>query len=166
MADCAAYVSLPLLSLSTKAVFGEDLLAAGGVDWKPYSRLVGERPHPGLQRDVQIEFVLRFEVERHVRRLEERQVRMIVQLVEGMQRLRGTTALRLFDLERACEAKAEEIFVELARFLGIAAAVGVVVQFLDHGRFSLGNYLTALPSYCTSAWRHSRRLLRASCPSF
>ncbi len=43
-ADCAAYASLPLLSLSTKAVFGEDLLAAGGVDWKPYSKLVGERP--------------------------------------------------------------------------------------------------------------------------
>jgi glutathione S-transferase len=42
-ADCAAYASLPLLSLSTKMVFGEDLLAAGGVDWKPYSRLVGER---------------------------------------------------------------------------------------------------------------------------
>ena len=44
LADCAAYVSLPLLSLATKAVFGEDLLAASGVDWKPYSRLVGERP--------------------------------------------------------------------------------------------------------------------------
>jgi len=43
-ADCAAYASLPLLSLSTKAVFGEDLLAAGGIDWKPYSQLVGARP--------------------------------------------------------------------------------------------------------------------------
>jgi len=43
-ADCAAYASLPLLSLSTKMVFGEDLLAAGGIDWKPYSKLVGERP--------------------------------------------------------------------------------------------------------------------------
>jgi glutathione S-transferase len=42
-ADCAAYASLPLLSLSTKMVFGEDLLAAGGIDWKPYSKLVGER---------------------------------------------------------------------------------------------------------------------------
>lgn len=43
-ADCAAYASLPLLSLATKTVFGEDLLAAGGIDWKPYSQLVGARP--------------------------------------------------------------------------------------------------------------------------
>jgi glutathione S-transferase len=43
-ADCAAYASLPLLSLSTKLVYGEDLLAAGGIDWKPYSQLVGARP--------------------------------------------------------------------------------------------------------------------------
>jgi glutathione S-transferase len=42
-ADCAAYASLPLVSMSTKIVFGEDLLAAGGVDWKPYSQLVGQR---------------------------------------------------------------------------------------------------------------------------
>lgn len=45
MADCAAWVSLPLVALSTKAVFGEDLLAAGGIDWKPYAKLIGERPH-------------------------------------------------------------------------------------------------------------------------
>ena len=44
MADCAAYASLPLVSLASKAVYGEDLLAAGGVDWKPYSKLVGGRP--------------------------------------------------------------------------------------------------------------------------
>jgi glutathione S-transferase len=43
-ADCAAYASLPLVSLATRAVYGEDLLAAGGVDWKPYSQLVGQRP--------------------------------------------------------------------------------------------------------------------------
>ena len=43
-ADCAAYASLPLLSLATKMVFGEDLLAAGGIDWKPYSQLMGARP--------------------------------------------------------------------------------------------------------------------------
>ena len=30
--------------MSTKAVLGEDLLTAGGVDWKPYVKLVGERP--------------------------------------------------------------------------------------------------------------------------
>jgi len=43
-ADCAAFVSLPLVSLATKIVYGEDLLAAAGIDWKPYSKLVGERP--------------------------------------------------------------------------------------------------------------------------
>ncbi len=43
-ADCAAWVTLPLVSMATKAVYGEDLLAAAGVDWKPYSKLIGERP--------------------------------------------------------------------------------------------------------------------------
>ncbi len=42
-ADCAAWSSLPLVAMATKAVYGEDLLAAGGVDWKPYVRFVGER---------------------------------------------------------------------------------------------------------------------------
>ncbi|RZJ07838.1 MAG: glutathione S-transferase family protein [Rubrivivax sp.] len=45
MADCAGWVSLPLVGMATKIVYGEDLLAAGGVDWKPYARLIGERPH-------------------------------------------------------------------------------------------------------------------------
>ncbi len=43
-ADCAAWVSLPVVAMATKIVYGEDLLAAGGVDWKPYSKLIGERP--------------------------------------------------------------------------------------------------------------------------
>jgi glutathione S-transferase len=43
-ADCAAYVSLPLVSMASKAVYGVDLLAEAGVDWKPYVKLVGERP--------------------------------------------------------------------------------------------------------------------------
>ena len=43
-ADCAAWASLPLVSMATKIVYGEDLLSAGGVDWKPYAKLVGERP--------------------------------------------------------------------------------------------------------------------------
>jgi glutathione S-transferase len=43
-ADCAAFVSLPLVALATKIVYGEDLLAAAGIDWKPYSKLIGERP--------------------------------------------------------------------------------------------------------------------------
>ena len=43
LADCSAFVSLPLVGIATKAVLGEDLLAAHGVDWKAYVRLVGER---------------------------------------------------------------------------------------------------------------------------
>ena len=43
-ADCAAWVSLPLVAMATKLVLGEDLLAAAGVDWKAYAALVGQRP--------------------------------------------------------------------------------------------------------------------------
>jgi glutathione S-transferase len=43
-ADCAAWASLPLVGLATKIVYGEDLLASSGIDWKAYSKLVGERP--------------------------------------------------------------------------------------------------------------------------
>jgi glutathione S-transferase len=42
-ADCAAWASLPLVSMATRAAFGEDLLAAAGIEWKPYSKLVNER---------------------------------------------------------------------------------------------------------------------------
>lgn len=45
VADCAGWVSLPLVGMATKIIYGEDLLAAGGVDWKPYAKLIGERPH-------------------------------------------------------------------------------------------------------------------------
>ena len=44
LADCSAWASLPLVGMATKSVLGEDLLAAAGVDWKAYARLVGERP--------------------------------------------------------------------------------------------------------------------------
>jgi glutathione S-transferase len=43
-ADCAAFVSLPLVAMATKIIYGEDLLGAAGVDWKSYVKLVGERP--------------------------------------------------------------------------------------------------------------------------
>ncbi|MEO6363602.1 MAG: glutathione S-transferase [Caldimonas sp.] len=43
-ADCAAWVSLPLVAMASKAVLGNDLLASGGVDWKTYCRFIGERP--------------------------------------------------------------------------------------------------------------------------
>ena len=44
LADASAFVSLPLVALATKLVLGEDMLAAAGVDWKGYVKLVGDRP--------------------------------------------------------------------------------------------------------------------------
>lgn len=44
LADCGAYVSLPLVGLSSKIVYGDDLLAAQGVDWKGYAKLIAARP--------------------------------------------------------------------------------------------------------------------------
>ena len=42
-ADCAAYVSLPLVGLASRLVLGEDLLVAAGVDWKAYAKLIAPR---------------------------------------------------------------------------------------------------------------------------
>jgi glutathione S-transferase len=42
MADCAAFTAIPLVSMASKLVYGEDFIAAAGIDWKPYSRLVGD----------------------------------------------------------------------------------------------------------------------------
>ncbi len=44
LADCVAFSNLPLIGMATRAVYGEDLLQASGVDYKPYIKLVGERP--------------------------------------------------------------------------------------------------------------------------
>jgi glutathione S-transferase len=44
IADCAAWASLPLVGMATKSVLGEDLLAAHGVDWKGYLKLLADRP--------------------------------------------------------------------------------------------------------------------------
>ena len=43
-ADCSAFVNLPLVATASKAVLGEDLLAAAGIDWKAYVKRIGERP--------------------------------------------------------------------------------------------------------------------------
>jgi glutathione S-transferase len=43
-ADISAFVNLPLVALASKAVLGEDLLAAAGIDWKAHAKLIGERP--------------------------------------------------------------------------------------------------------------------------
>lgn len=44
LADCAAWPSLPLVALASRLVLGEDLLAAAGVDWKAYAKLIEQRP--------------------------------------------------------------------------------------------------------------------------
>lgn len=44
LADAAAYAHLPTVGQATKAVYGEDLVAAAGIDWKTYMKLLGERP--------------------------------------------------------------------------------------------------------------------------
>ena len=42
-ADCSAFNNLPLVGMATKGAYGEDLLLADGVDYKPYIKLVSER---------------------------------------------------------------------------------------------------------------------------
>ena len=44
LADCAAYVSLPLVALGTKVIYGTDMLQAAGIDWKRYIKLIEQRP--------------------------------------------------------------------------------------------------------------------------
>jgi glutathione S-transferase len=44
LADCAAFVSLPLVGMATKVVLGSDLLMEGGVDWKAHGKALAERP--------------------------------------------------------------------------------------------------------------------------
>src|SRR5258708_12598145 len=43
LADCAAFVHLPLVSLATKGVFGHDMLESMP-QIKPYLKMLGERP--------------------------------------------------------------------------------------------------------------------------
>lgn len=46
LADCAAWPSLPLVAMASRAIYGEDLLAGGGVEWKAYVKMVEQqRPH-------------------------------------------------------------------------------------------------------------------------
>ena len=44
LADCAAYVHLPVVALASKVVYGEDLVAAHGIDWKAYVKRIAVRP--------------------------------------------------------------------------------------------------------------------------
>lgn len=44
LADCSAYITLPLAALASKLVCGEDLVAAASIDWKAHSQLMEQRP--------------------------------------------------------------------------------------------------------------------------
>ena len=44
LADCCAFVSLPLVGMATKTVLGTDVLMDAGVDWKSYLKVVAARP--------------------------------------------------------------------------------------------------------------------------
>ena len=44
IADCAAYVSLPLVAMASKIIYGADALQAAGIDWKSYIKLIEQRP--------------------------------------------------------------------------------------------------------------------------
>lgn len=44
LADCSAYVHLPLVAMATRIVYGTDLVAAAGIDWKAYTKLIEQRP--------------------------------------------------------------------------------------------------------------------------
>jgi glutathione S-transferase len=43
-ADCSAYTHLPLAGLASKITYGEDLVAAAGIDWKAYVKWIEQRP--------------------------------------------------------------------------------------------------------------------------
>ena len=43
-ADCSAFNHLPLVAMASRAVYGEDLLQAGGVDHKAYTKFIAGRP--------------------------------------------------------------------------------------------------------------------------
>ena len=44
LADCAAFVSLPLVTMATKVTYGKDVLE-GIAALRPYLKMLGERPH-------------------------------------------------------------------------------------------------------------------------
>lgn len=48
-ADICAYVSLPIIGLTTKTVLGRDVLLDAGIDWKAYVKVI-EEAHPAAQR--------------------------------------------------------------------------------------------------------------------
>lgn len=44
LADCSAYAHLPVAAMASRAIYGSDLVAAAGVDWKTYAKFIEQRP--------------------------------------------------------------------------------------------------------------------------
>jgi glutathione S-transferase len=57
IADVGAFVNLPLVGLSTKAVYGSDFLLDAGIDWKAHNELVGARPAAQIVTAGRVEFM-------------------------------------------------------------------------------------------------------------
>src|SRR5512145_2069431 len=85
-----------------------------------------------LQRNVQVEVVLRLELERPIRRFEEREKRAVSETVEGVQHVGRPSGLRASNLQRLGERQPEKILVEPARLFRVAAAISVVMQSANH----------------------------------
>ena len=88
-----------------------------------------------FQRNVQIEIMLHLELERHVRRLKERQTGAVVHLVESMQGIRFSASLGFTNLKCFDQRQAEEVFIKRPRLRRITAAIRVVMQSFDHVDF-------------------------------
>ncbi|MEN9538646.1 MAG: hypothetical protein RLZZ126_881 [Pseudomonadota bacterium] len=43
-ADCSAFCALPTVGNASKIIYGEDIFVANGLDYKPYMKMLGERP--------------------------------------------------------------------------------------------------------------------------
>src|SRR5215472_9322875 len=97
-----AALGLPLLQHSVKDI---------GLDPKCY---------------VQVERVLLLELERRARHLKKGQTRAVIHLEERME------PAAFVDLERADQTEPQEILVEAACLLRVAAAIGVMVQTFYH----------------------------------
>ena len=88
-----------------------------------------------FERDVQIEIVLLLERESFpsspgASKKARHEPSFIC--IEGMQHAVSRPVFVCADLEALHQRQAEEVLVELPRLLGIAAAIGVVMQSLDH----------------------------------
>jgi glutathione S-transferase len=44
IADIAGFASLPLVGMTTQAIYGRDFLLDVGIDWKPYVKAINARP--------------------------------------------------------------------------------------------------------------------------